>query len=80
MTGNYLQYHFPAYQLLWDREFGKSIGANENMVVSKKWPGKIVTKVSPAEEFWEAEDYHQDYLVKNPNGYTCHFPRADWVI
>ena len=51
-----------------------------NIEASKKWPGKIVTKVSPAEEFWEAEDYHQDYLVKNPNGYTCHFPRADWVI
>ena len=47
---------------------------------SKKWPGRIVTKVTPAEEFWEAESYHQDYLVKNPNGYTCHFPRADWTI
>ena len=47
---------------------------------SKKWPGRIVTKVTPAEEFWEAESYHQDYLVKNPNGYTCHFPRANWTI
>ena len=47
---------------------------------SKKWPDKIVTKVSHAEEFWEAEEYHQDYLVKNPNGYTCHFLRKDWVI
>ena len=47
---------------------------------SKKWPGRIVTKVTPAEEFWEAESYHQDYLVRNPNGYTCHFPRADWTI
>ena len=47
---------------------------------SKKWPGKIVTKVTPAGEFWEAESYHQDYLIKNPNGYTCHFPRADWTI
>ena len=47
---------------------------------SKKWPGKIVTKVTPSDEFWEAESYHQDYLVKNPNGYTCHFPRADWTI
>ena len=47
---------------------------------SKKWPGEIVTKVTPAEEFWEAESYHQDYLVKNPNGYTCHFPRAGWTI
>ena len=47
---------------------------------SKKWPGRIVTKVTPAEEFWEAESYHQDYLVKNPNVYTCHFPRADLTI
>ena len=51
-----------------------------NIESSKKCPGKIVTKVTPAEEFWEAESYHQDYLVKNPNGYTCHFPRADWTI
>jgi peptide-methionine (S)-S-oxide reductase len=51
-----------------------------NIESSKKWPGKIVTKVTPLEEFWEAESYHQDYLVKNPNGYTCHFPRANWTI
>jgi peptide-methionine (S)-S-oxide reductase len=44
------------------------------------WPGKVVTEVEPVSEFWEAEDYHQDYLVKNPNGYTCHFPRAGWVL
>ena len=55
----------------------KMISDNEK---KKKWPGRIVTKVTPAEEFWEAEPYHQDYLVKNPNGYTCHFPRADWTI
>ena len=47
---------------------------------SKKWPGEIVTKVTPSEKFWEAEAYHQDYLVKNPNGYTCHYPRSDWII
>jgi peptide methionine sulfoxide reductase MsrA len=29
----------------------------------------------PATEFWEAEDYHQDYLQKNPGGYSCHFLR-----
>lgn len=44
------------------------------------WPGKVVTEVEPVSEFWQAEDYHQDYLVKHPNGYTCHFPRADWVL
>ncbi|MGB7754771.1 MAG: peptide-methionine (S)-S-oxide reductase MsrA [Salinisphaera sp.] len=44
------------------------------------WPGKVVTEVKPAGEFWEAEPEHQDYLKKFPNGYTCHFPRADWVL
>jgi len=44
------------------------------------WPGKVATKVTPASAFWEAEGYHQDYLQKTPNGYTCHFPRPDWVL
>ena len=44
------------------------------------WPGKVVTKVTTAVTFWEAEDFHQDYLVKYPDGYTCHFPRPDWVL
>jgi|SRR5437868_319485 len=44
------------------------------------WPGKVVTEVEPAGPFWEAESEHQDYLVKYPNGYTCHFPRANWVL
>jgi len=42
---------------------------------SKKWPGNIVTTLEPFTKFWPAEEYHQDYLVKNPNGYTCHFER-----
>lgn len=44
------------------------------------WPGKVVTEVKPAGEFWEAEPEHQDYLLRIPNGYTCHFPRPDWVL
>ncbi len=44
------------------------------------WPGKVVTEVEPVSEFWEAEPEHQDYLERIPNGYTCHFPRADWVL
>jgi peptide-methionine (S)-S-oxide reductase len=44
------------------------------------WPGKVVTELEPAGDFWEAEPEHQDYLEKYPNGYTCHFPRADWVL
>ena len=44
------------------------------------WPGKVVTEVEAASDFWEAEPEHQDYLERLPNGYTCHFPRADWVL
>jgi peptide-methionine (S)-S-oxide reductase len=44
------------------------------------WPGKVVTEVQPAGPFWEAEPEHQDYLVKHPNGYTCHFVRKDWRL
>ena len=44
------------------------------------WPGKVVTEVEPVGDFWEAEPDHQDYLERMPNGYTCHFPRADWVL
>jgi peptide-methionine (S)-S-oxide reductase len=44
------------------------------------WPGKVVTEVAPAGAFWEAEPEHQDYLERMPWGYTCHFPRPDWVL
>jgi len=44
------------------------------------WPGRVVTEVEPVGDFWEAEPEHQDYLERFPNGYTCHFPRPDWVL
>ena len=44
------------------------------------WPGKAVTEVVPAGPFWEAEPEHQDYLVRNPGGYTCHFIRPHWKL
>ena len=44
------------------------------------WPGKVVTEVEAVGDFWEAEVEHQDYLEKSPNGYTCHFPRPDWIL
>jgi peptide-methionine (S)-S-oxide reductase len=47
---------------------------------SRLWPGKVVTEVDPAGAFWEAEPEHQDYLEHYPNGYTCHFPRPNWVL
>jgi peptide-methionine (S)-S-oxide reductase len=47
---------------------------------SQLWPGKVVTEVTPASDFWEAEPEHQDYLERLPNGYTCHFVRPDWKL
>ena len=47
---------------------------------SGRWPGKVVTEVSPAGDFWEAEPEHQDYLERFPNGYTCHYIRPDWQL
>ena len=44
------------------------------------WPGKVVTEVEPVGDFWQAEAEHQDYLERIPNGYTCHFPRPNWVL
>ena len=44
------------------------------------WPGKVVTEVEPVGDFWTAEPEHQDYLERIPNGYTCHFPRPNWVL
>ncbi len=39
---------------------------------SGRWPNKVVTTIEPLDTFYEAEEYHQDYLQKNPAGYTCH--------
>ena len=44
------------------------------------WPGKAVTEIAPAGPFWEAEPEHQDYLERNPGGYTCHFVRPGWKL
>jgi peptide methionine sulfoxide reductase msrA/msrB len=42
---------------------------------SGKWKHPIVTEITPAGPWWRAEEYHQDYLIKHPGGYTCHFVR-----
>lgn len=47
---------------------------------SKKWEGKVITSLESFTKFWTAEPEHQDYLVRNPNGYTCHFERFDSFI
>lgn len=48
----------------------QAIERNQN-----RWSAPIVTTLEPLRKFWPAEDYHQDYLQKNPGGYTCHYER-----
>ena len=52
----------------------------DDVNASGMWPGSVVTELEPVSDFWEAEVEHQDYLEKFPNGYTCHFPRANWRL
>jgi len=47
---------------------------------SNLWPGKVVTEVAAVDDFWEAEVEHQDYLLHDPGGYTCHYVRPNWVL
>jgi len=63
-----------------DAQRAEALAAIADVDASGLWPGKVVTKVSPAREFWEAEPEHQDYLVRYPHGYTCHYPRPDWKL
>ena len=52
----------------------------KEMDASGKWPGAVVTAVELASDFWNAEAEHQNYLQKNPYGYTCHFIRPEWTL
>jgi methionine-S-sulfoxide reductase len=45
-----------------------------------QWRAPVVTEVKMAEHYWKAEDDHQDYLEKLPNGYTCHYLRPESVL
>lgn len=44
------------------------------------WPGEVVTQITQAGDFWQAEPEHQDYLRNNPGGYSCHYPRPHWKL
>ena len=63
-----------------DEQKRVAIDTIADVEASGLWPGKVVTEVTPAGAFWEAEPEHQDYLERIPNGYTCHFPRPNWVL
>jgi len=47
---------------------------------SGRWQAPVVTEVTPASDFWEAEPEHQDYLQRVPGGYTCHYVRPGWRL
>jgi peptide methionine sulfoxide reductase msrA/msrB len=55
------------------RKTAEAVKAEVN--ASGKWKRPIVTQVVPAGPWWKAEEYHQDYLLKHPGGYTCHWVR-----
>ncbi|KPA19897.1 Peptide methionine sulfoxide reductase MsrA 3 [Shimia sp. SK013] len=63
-----------------DAQKACAIDTIADVEASGLWPGKVVTDVEPVGDFWVAEEFHQDYLEKNANGYTCHFVRPDWVL
>ncbi|MFQ3197414.1 MAG: peptide-methionine (S)-S-oxide reductase [Paraglaciecola sp.] len=63
-----------------DEQHKEALKTIADVDASGLWPGKVVTEVEPAGDFWEAEPEHQDYLQVRPNGYTCHFPRPDWTL
>lgn len=63
-----------------DAQKAEALRTIADVEASGLWPGEVVTEVEPVGDFWEAEPEHQDYLKRFPQGYTCHFPRADWVL
>ena len=63
-----------------DAQRNEALQVIADVNASGLWPGKVVTKVTPVGEFWEAEPEHQDYLERYPAGYTCHYPRGNWRL
>jgi peptide-methionine (S)-S-oxide reductase len=58
----------------------EAINTIADVDASGLWPGKVVTEVTAAGPFWQAEPEHQDYLERLPNGYTCHAIRPKWKL
>jgi peptide-methionine (S)-S-oxide reductase len=56
-----------------EKQISKEVIAIVNQ--SQRWGAKVVTTLEPYTTFWPAEPEHQDYLLRNPNGYTCHSER-----
>ncbi len=52
----------------------------QRLEATGRWRAPIVTEIVPAGDYWLAEPEHQDYLIKRPGGYTCHFLRPESVL
>jgi peptide-methionine (S)-S-oxide reductase len=63
-----------------EAQLDEALRTIDDVNASGLWPGRVVTNVTPAGEFWEAEPEHQDYLENYPAGYTCHFVRPGWKL
>ena len=61
--------------IFYHSEEQKRIAEKVKALAALKWKKPIVTEITAAGPWWKAEEYHQDYLQKNPGGYTCHFVR-----
>jgi methionine-S-sulfoxide reductase len=61
--------------IFYHSEEQKRIAEKVKALAAEKWKKPIVTEITAAGPWWKAEEYHQDYLQKNPGGYTCHFVR-----
>ena len=74
-----LSYRSGLYYLS-ETQRAEALSTIADVEVSGLWPGKVVTEISPAGPFWQAEPEHQDYLARLPQGYTCHFIRPGWRL
>jgi len=61
--------------IFYHSEEQRRIAEKVKALAAVKWKKPIVTEITPAGPWWKAEEYHQDYLQKNPGGYTCHYVR-----
>ncbi len=59
-----------------EEEKAEAEGFIDLVNASGRWPNTVVTSLEPLVKFWPAEGFHQDYLQKNPGGYTCHWVRG----
>jgi hypothetical protein len=81
LQGDVAPYELPLGDLLHDRRAKRDRRRHDRgRRASHLWPGKVVTEITFAGDFWEAEPEHQDYLEHYPDGYTCHFVRPGWKL